>query len=87
MADRRRTGNADRVLPSIPDASDDKSALKFGRSLTEKSSLFLDQLMTSEEWKNELPQLMIAAVSDAIGETINLDDEVLSCPILTNSFL
>ena len=56
------------------DIKDEKTSLKFGRSLADKSLLF-DQL--GDEWRNELPQLKMVAVSDAIGELVTLDSEVL----------
>ena len=55
------------------DIKDEKTSLKFGRSLADKSLLF-DQL--GDEWRNELPQLKMVAVSDAIGELVTLDSEV-----------
>ena len=49
--------------------------------------MFFEQLANCEEWKNELPQLVMIAVSDAIGEIVNLDTEVLSCTFLTTSLI
>ena len=73
---RKKSGAFERALSPILDGKDEKPTLRMGRNLTEKSSLISEQAGSSDDWRSELPHLKIVAVSDAVGETVNLDREV-----------
>eukprot|EP00795_Rhopilema_esculentum_P017364 gene17364-8957_t len=75
--DRKRSGSMDRMLSPIIDGQEEKPLSKQGRTFTDKaSSINLEQTTNLEEWKNDLPHLKMVAVSDAVGEKINLDVQV-----------
>lgn len=77
--DRKRTASFDRILSPIFDAREEKTTPKgISRTLTDKtSSINLDQTGNIDDWRNELPQLCMVAVSDVIGEIVHLDKEVI----------
>ena len=76
--DRNRSGSLERILSPIIDGQEEKPLPKQGRTFTDKtSSINLEQTTNLEEWKNDLPHLKMVAVSDAVGEKINLDVQVL----------